>query len=232
MAPGRGDARAALVQPPPLIKVDGPNLHHPQRLLLTQALKDATASPERRRMPGPEGQGSIFLAGQEKRGCRNTGSHSKNLSVNHLLCSGRAGPGAALCLPLPCSGTSKAPDSGCRGMCPSCLSCSRSPGSKSAFPSRRGLQAENPLWLQHRSPSRRLGEQPLGLSPCQQPQERGKAQMPRLTRVLLWDILFMGKMGGWEQLLGFSLEILRANCNIAATKRTQPWDSALVALTP
>lgn len=38
-------------------------------------------------------------------------------------------------------------------------------------------------------------------NPCQQPQERGKAQTPRVADVLFWDILFMGKMGGWEQLL-------------------------------
>lgn len=42
-------------------------------------------------------------------------------------------------------------------------------------------------------------------------------------------MLLQDKTGGWEQLLGFSLEILMENCDRTAAKSPQPWGSALAA---
>lgn len=97
-----------------------------------------------------------------------------------------------------------------------------SPGSRAAFSSRRGLQAENPLQFQHRSPSHRLHEQP---SPCQQPQEREKAQTPKSACVMSWDILFMGKIGGWKQLLW----VFPTNPNSKLWYNSTKEDTALIA---
>lgn len=119
-------------------------------------VKEGRGSLERTRLLGPEGQASTFPAGQEK-GTNNRLELTPNTSVD-IPCPARGEQDLGLPAPNTLPGLPdpqplagdlwKCPDLGCSRTCPSYLCCAHSPGSKAAFSSRRGLQGENPAWLQ------------------------------------------------------------------------------------
>lgn len=93
-----------LVLPLPLIKVDGPNLHQYKTAFNADAKGGQGLSGDEK---GRKEEEHFPIWAGKRRGqkYRLQRAHSKNLSVNYPLGSGRAGPGAALsqhlCLPLP-----------------------------------------------------------------------------------------------------------------------------------